>query len=74
MHILLTTGPFIEWGEYKNLIAEIGVGGVKKYLFRAVLGSDRPNSLWKVGIGATWRTSPVSPGATAPGLTGRVRL
>ena len=33
-------------------------------------------SPWKVGIGATWRTSPVSPGATgelhqvAPGLTG----
>ena len=43
MHILLTTGPFIERGEYKISIAEIGVGGVKKYLFRAVLGSDRPN-------------------------------
>ena len=29
VHILLTIGPFIEWGQY-NLIAEIEVGGVKK--------------------------------------------
>ena len=30
VHIVLSIGSFIEWGEYKNIIAEIGVGGVKK--------------------------------------------
>ena len=43
MHILLTIGPFIEWGEYKNLIAEIGVGGVKKiFVLGHVMVALRP--------------------------------